>query len=49
VVLKDKGRRSLLSKDGSGFDIEQEAWKNGSDAVRQIDRVAPLELIVTLT
>ena len=49
VVLKDKGRRSLLSKDGSGFDIEQEAWKNGSDAVRQIDRIAPLELIVTLT
>jgi hypothetical protein len=48
VVVQEGWRRSLLSVDGSGFDVEAEDWKGGNDAVRAIDRLAPADLVVAL-
>ena len=45
-VVRERGYRSVISRDGTALTIAAVEWRDGGSALREIDRHGPRELVI---
>jgi len=46
AVVRERGFRSVISRDGTALAIAANEWRDGGLAIREIDRHGPRDLVV---